>query len=122
MLGKSYNDVNYSKLSATVDKFSQIVHRIFTYSAELMAIPPKLADQLQLGAWKGFVAAVPEALNLAVQLIDTAIDDLEPGDGLLMRMQEAGMSREIITRIFADFILAAGDTVKRNSLYILLIY
>lgn len=49
----------------------------------------------------------------ANKIIDISLDDIEPGDGLLSKMQECIESRDDIKRIFADFIIAAGDTVRR---------
>ncbi|XP_039449492.1 cytochrome P450 315a1, mitochondrial isoform X3 [Culex pipiens pallens] len=110
MLGNSYNTTNMAKLNTLVNDFSRTVHTIFQYSSELMMIPPHLADCLQLSAWKKFERLVPETLALANKIIDISLDDIERGDGLLSKMQDCIASRDDIKRIFADLIIAAGDT------------
>lgn len=40
------------------------------------------------------------------------MDEIERGDGLLSKLQDCISSRDTIKRIFADFIIAAGDTVR----------
>ncbi|XP_038105396.1 cytochrome P450 315a1, mitochondrial isoform X6 [Culex quinquefasciatus] len=111
MLGNSYNTTNMAKLNTLVNDFSRTVHTIFQYSSELMMIPPHLADCLQLSAWKKFERLVPETLALANKIIDISLDDIERGDGLLSKMQDCIASRDDIKRIFADLIIAAGDTI-----------
>uniref|UniRef100_A0A8D8PF27 Cytochrome P450 315a1, mitochondrial n=2 Tax=Culex pipiens TaxID=7175 RepID=A0A8D8PF27_CULPI len=117
MLGNSYNTTNMAKLNTLVNDFSRTVHTIFQYSSELMMIPPQLADCLQLSAWKKFERLVPETLALANKIIDISLDDIERGDGLLSKMQDCIASRDDIKRIFADLIIAAGDTTSFSMIW-----
>ncbi|XP_055616682.1 cytochrome P450 315a1, mitochondrial [Toxorhynchites rutilus septentrionalis] len=119
MLGSSYNQGNVDKLDDLIDRFSQIVYQIFLYSSKLMVIPPALADRLQLDAWKSFERIVPETLDIANGIIDIALDEIKRSDGLLSELQNCIHSREIIKRIFADFIIAAGDTTSFATLWCL---
>ncbi|XP_058468174.1 cytochrome P450 315a1, mitochondrial [Malaya genurostris] len=119
MLGSSYNDRNAMKLNDMIDEFSNVVYQIFQYSSKLMTVPPYLADRLQLNAWRRFEEIVPKTLSIANKIIDTALDDLERGDGLLSKLQESIPSREDVKRIFADFIIAAGDTTSFSTLWCL---
>ncbi|XP_058826899.1 cytochrome P450 315a1, mitochondrial isoform X2 [Topomyia yanbarensis] len=119
MLGNSYNDKSAMRLNDLVDKFSNIVYQIFQHSSNLMTIPPYLADRLKLDAWKKFEMIVPETLSIANQIIDTSLDDFEQGDGLLSKLQDSITSRDDIKRIFADFIIAAGDTTSFGTLWCL---
>ncbi|XP_065089067.1 cytochrome P450 315a1, mitochondrial [Ochlerotatus camptorhynchus] len=119
MLGSSYNPKNVIKLNELVEQFSRTVYQIFIYSSKLMAIPPQLADRLQLDAWKQFEKIVPETLSIANNIIDISLDDIERGDGLLSKLQDSITSRNCIKRIFADFIIAAGDTTAFGTLWCL---
>lgn len=64
MLGSSYNEINAIKLNELVEQFSRTVYQIFMYSSKLMAVPPEIADRLQLDAWKQFERIVPESLAI----------------------------------------------------------
>lgn len=64
MLGTSFNPESMLKLNELVEQFSRTVYQIFLYSSKLMAIPPQLADRLQLDAWKQFEKIVPETLSI----------------------------------------------------------
>ncbi|XP_062701921.1 cytochrome P450 315a1, mitochondrial [Aedes albopictus] len=119
MLGTSFNPESMLKLNELVEQFSRTVYQIFLYSSKLMAIPPQLADRLQLDAWKQFEKIVPETLSIADKIIDISIDDIERGDGLLSKLQDCIPSRDSIKRIFSDFIIAAGDTTAFATLWCL---
>ncbi|XP_062539100.1 cytochrome P450 315a1, mitochondrial [Armigeres subalbatus] len=119
MLGNSYNPKSVNRLSELVEQFSQTVYQIFLYSSKLMAVPPKLADRMQLDAWKQFETIVPKTLSIANKIIDISMDEIERGDGLLSKLQDCISSRDTIKRIFADFIIAAGDTTAFATLWCL---
>nr|AAX85207.1 CYP315a1 [Aedes aegypti] len=119
MLGSSYNEINAIKLNELVEQFSRTVYQIFMYSSKLMAVPPEIADRLQLDAWKQFERIVPESLAIANKIIDISIDDIERGDGLLSKLEDCIPSRDSIKRIFSDFIIAAGDTTAFATLWCL---
>lgn len=40
---------------------------------------------------------------------------IQTNDGLISKLKEANMSKEDITRIVADLIIAAGDTVYNTT-------
>lgn len=41
------------------------------------------------------------------------LDRRQENNGLIKRLCEENLSDEIITRIVSDFVIAAGDTVKK---------
>lgn len=50
---------------------------------------------------------------LARSLVGVLINDMESSEnGLLKKMKAANMNEEMISRIFGDLVMAAGDTVR----------
>ncbi|XP_055526413.1 cytochrome P450 315a1, mitochondrial [Wyeomyia smithii] len=84
-----------------------------------MRISPYVADSMHLDVWQKFEKIVKETLNTASKIIDVSLEDIEQGDGLLSKFQNSVSSREDIHRIFADFIIAAGDTTAFSTLWCL---
>ena len=113
MLGSAYESfLKLPEVEGMLDEFTKTVFKIFIYSSQLMSIPPELADRLKVEAWLDFEKVVPKTIDMAVKIIDLSIDKVERGDGLLDKLQQMNVDREYITKIFADLIIAAGDTVK----------
>ncbi|XP_055602482.1 cytochrome P450 315a1, mitochondrial isoform X2 [Uranotaenia lowii] len=117
MLGNSYSDETAKRIENLVKTFAGTVYNIFLYSSKLMTVPPKIADILQLPAWKRFEQVVPETLEIASTIINNILDEAEHGDGLLVKLQKNISSREVLIRIFADLMIAAGDTTAFSTLW-----
>lgn len=50
---------------------------------------------------------------LAQKIVGEILDRRQENNGLIKRLCEEKLSDEIITRIVSDFVIAAGDTVKK---------
>jgi hypothetical protein len=111
MLGSAFNKKTREILSPLIDRFAQINQDIFEYSSQLASIPPRIAEQLQFQSWKSFVQSVTNTLELGNEILDYFLQHENYGDGLLKKMREANINDENVSRIFVDFLLAAGDTV-----------
>lgn len=48
---------------------------------------------------------------IAQKIVYEMLHTKDAGDGLVKRLKDENMSDELITRIVADFVIAAGDTV-----------
>lgn len=93
--------------------FSVRVQKIFEHTAPLMTIPPEFAKKYNLSIWKRFEHSVSETMAMANDIIDIGLRHHHPTQqSLLTQMIAAGMSMDIIKRIFIDLIIAAGDTVR----------
>lgn len=73
-------------------------------------MPAKLAMRLRLPAWTKFVRTADTIMAKVRSLIPDMIS-LSSG-GLLEMMMNEGISNDDLIRIVADFIIAAGDTVR----------
>uniref|UniRef100_A0A182J3M5 Uncharacterized protein n=1 Tax=Anopheles atroparvus TaxID=41427 RepID=A0A182J3M5_ANOAO len=110
MLGKSFEQCQASsEFRELVQQFSRVVYDIFKHSAELMNIPPTIADRLNVQAWQQFERVVPETIRLASEIIEFGIQHKHSNDGLLDLMTQK-LEKSLMMRIFIDFIIAAGDT------------
>lgn len=99
-------DQDSSLLDPMVDIFATQLTNIFKTSAQLQFVSLSERDT----TWMQFVKSVGETLEYARQIMYVALNKMNPKLGMLGRMSEFGMSREIIQRIFVDLIIAAGDT------------
>lgn len=115
MLGDTAHD---SRLLPLVDKFCAKVETVFEHSAPLMTFPPTIAQKYNLKLWQRFESSVTETLTLANAIIDFGLLSDNRSNGLIAKMLESGMSPEDIKRIFIDLIMAAGDTVHFNIIYL----
>lgn len=118
MLGPSHANKS-TELQHLMDQFSKDVHLIFKYSAQMFVAPPKLLKMLKSKSWTQFVDVVDRTLSLGRQITDYCLDHVDLRGGCLEKMQEAGMEREYINRIFVDLIIAAGDTTAFSTLWAL---
>lgn len=114
MFGLKEDTALNTKLSNAIKTFSENVHKIFENSASLMNFPPKLARALRLKIWTQFENDVTEVLRMGSEIIDMEIRNAR-NEGLFVQMKSAGMTMEIIKRIFVDLIIAAGDTTAFSS-------
>lgn len=119
MFGYKTDSVSNLKLTERINEFANNVHKIFENSANLMSFPPKLAKILRLKIWTQFEEDVTAVLKMGNEIIDMEIDQKNDSnsheDGLFVKMRSAGMSLEVIKRIFVDLIIAAGDTTAFSS-------
>lgn len=122
MLGSSYNQKNIKILEPFIKEFSNTVHKIFEQSTKMYLIPSHVAQKWKFDSWTEFESTVTKSLDLAKAIVDIYINELEAGDGILSKMLELKISRSDIERIFADVIIAAGDTTAFSlqwALYLL---
>ncbi|XP_022243138.1 cytochrome P450 315a1, mitochondrial-like [Limulus polyphemus] len=104
-------------------EFVQCVQQIFTESAHMTVIPPRLAYVLKLPVWKRFVKAADRALHLAKTYVDVNVKDIlskaevgEPVEGVLSQLLlEDKIDKEEIVRIVTDLFLAAADTTSHAT-------
>lgn len=137
MLGHESTTAELVVPDQLVVKFASIVHEIFKHSADIAAIPPKLAEALNLKAWQAFEKSVSETLAIGkcgtrgfwfqgcpeqinspenfwfsgYEIIDIGLKS-RPTSGLLLDFVNAGLSEADIKRLFCDLIMAAGDTTS----------
>lgn len=121
------------QLNQLVDEFAKTVKHLFETSAKLMSIPPQLADKFHLKIWKDFESCAKNSIELCMiicfvrfpgnffnlilvfsarKLIYILNNQVKCDDvGLLRKMKAQNINEEMIGRLFADLIIAAGDTV-----------
>lgn len=120
------------KMQSALDRFTQIVHKVFEHSSRLMNFPPKLAQLLRLPIWRDFEENVSEVLQQGAAIIELCIksqeeekeikSESEEEEALYHRLRAAAVPSEMIRRIFVDLVIAAGDTTAFSSqwaLYVL---
>lgn len=78
-----------------------------------MSFPPSLAKRFGLRVWSQYDNTASEILAMANRLVELSISRKCTMDEqcLVTGMIESGMSKDVIQRIFADLIIAGGDTV-----------
>lgn len=122
-LGNTSNGRKINQLlQPLLNEFTSNVHKVFEFSAKLLIIPANLAKNLNLKIWTDFEESVTKTLELANRIIDFSLSNETPESGLLKQMIDTGMTMENIKRIFADMVIAAGDTTAFSmqwSMYLL---
>ncbi|XP_037949508.1 cytochrome P450 315a1, mitochondrial [Teleopsis dalmanni] len=122
MFGPNY-DNNDEILTGLCD-FSRVVNKIFKSSSNLMNFPPKLAKLLNLEIWTEFEEHVTDVLFRSSQIIDLFIEQINEENEkeevpdtapIFFKLKSAGMSHEMIKRIFVDLVIAAGDTTAYTT-------
>ncbi|KFM70608.1 Cytochrome P450 315a1, mitochondrial, partial [Stegodyphus mimosarum] len=104
-------------------EFVYYVQQIFTESAKLSVIPPKLASTLKLPVWRRFVNAADHALQMAREYTEERISEIknlqaagEEVPGVLSQLLQCeDVSRDETVNIVADLILAAADTTSHAT-------
>ncbi|XP_045447893.1 cytochrome P450 315a1, mitochondrial [Melitaea cinxia] len=99
--------------------FATSVKKIFETTTRLYAWPVEWCHRFNLKAWRDFKESVELSLYLAKKMANEMIRHSNQSNGLVNRLIQDGMKEEIITRIIADFIIAAGDTTAYTTLWIL---
>ena len=110
MFGDGFEQAT-AELILKINQFSNNVHKIFETSANLMNFPPKLAQLFNMKIWHEFENSVTKVLEMGNDVIDSCIEEIGYGNGLLLMMKNCDMPIDDIKRIFVDLIIAAGDTV-----------
>lgn len=98
------------QIRSEAENLALMLHEIFVHSATLSMVPAKLAMRLRLPAWTKFVRAADTILDKVCKLVPKMIQF--DSDGLLRAMMSNGIRDDDAVRIVADFIIAAGDTVR----------
>lgn len=98
-----------SQIGPEMDYLALMLHQIFIHSITLSMMPAKLAMRLRLPAWTKFVHTV-DTITAKVHSLVSEMISLN-SDGLLWMMMNEGIRNDVV-RIVADFIIAAGDTVR----------
>ncbi|GBP69343.1 Cytochrome P450 315a1, mitochondrial [Eumeta japonica] len=91
-------------------KFAGEVKKIFVTTTKLYALPVSLCQRLNLKVWRDFKDSVDISLGLARKLVKEIMMAKNLGNGLIQKLQAENMKEENISRIVADFVIAAGDT------------
>ncbi|XP_046965607.1 cytochrome P450 315a1, mitochondrial [Vanessa cardui] len=99
--------------------FTSSVRKIFQTTTKLYALPVNWCQRLNLKVWRDFKECVDLSLFLAKKLAQEMVRHNGQSNGLVKRLMEDNMEEEMITRIVADFIIAAGDTTAYTTLWIL---
>lgn len=109
LMGSQWSNCK-SQMRPEAEHLALVLHEIFVYSASLSMLPAKLAMKLKLPVWKKFVRAADAILDKVHKLVPemTRLN----GDGLLSMMMNNGICDGDAVRIVADFVIAAGDTVR----------
>lgn len=76
-----------------------------------MSFPPLLAKQLGLRVWTQYVETASAILSMANRLVELSFKHSINEPCLVAGMAQRGMDKNVIKRVFADLIIAAGDTV-----------
>ncbi|CAD7093524.1 unnamed protein product [Hermetia illucens] len=118
MFGDTYNNASPALLTK-MEEFSKNIYRIFEDSSKLMTFPAKIAEFLNLDAWKQFETNVTTVLELGNQVMDQSMVEFSNGDGMLAMMLQHGMPADTAKRIILDLIIAAGDTTAFASIWAL---
>lgn len=103
--------------------FVQCVQQIFTESARMTTIPPRLAYALNLPVWRRFSDAVGSALTIARSLVEDKVREIvakeesgEPVEGMLAQLLlQDNIEEEELIRIVTDLFLAAADTTSHST-------
>lgn len=107
----------------TIHEFVHCVQQIFSESAKMSMISPRLAYKLNLPVWRRFVKAAGRALELAREYVETNVKSIADQtattsckQGILGQLLLQGnISEEELVRIVADLFLAAADTTSHAT-------
>ncbi|CAG9786808.1 unnamed protein product [Diatraea saccharalis] len=102
-------------------QFSEAVKQIFHTTTSLYALPVSWYQQLNLKPWRDFKESVDTSLLLARKIVQEMLNKKEKNKGLIWKLCQEQMSDDTITRIVADFVIAAGDTTSYTTLWTLLL-
>nr|QZU75317.1 cytochrome P450 315a1 [Antheraea pernyi] len=99
--------------------FSESVKKIFQTTTRLYALPINICQKFNFKVWRDFKESVDVSLSLAQKIASEILSKAHESDGLIKRLCTENMPDKDITKIVADFVIAAGDTTAYTSLWIL---
>ncbi|XP_063825653.1 cytochrome P450 315a1, mitochondrial isoform X1 [Ostrinia nubilalis] len=102
-------------------KFAQSVKKIFHTTTKLYGLPVHWCQRLNTKAWRNFKESVDLSILLAQKIVREILNNKQNVRGLIPKLRQDNMSDETITRIVADFVIAAGDTTAYTTLWALLL-
>lgn len=102
-----------------LDRLAETVHLIFNTTSKLQLFPAELAWKLGLSRWKTFEKSVDDALGSAKDFVLKILQGSLNKDGLLSKMVDEKIEKDLIVRIITDLVLAAGDTTAYSMEWIL---
>ncbi|XP_013197398.2 cytochrome P450 315a1, mitochondrial [Amyelois transitella] len=116
---ESFNRSKYYE--ELLNMFSESVKMIFITTTKLSAFPLHLSQQLNLKVWRDFKDCIDLSTALAHKIVKEIIRKRHKSDGLINKLCKENISDDNITKIAADFVIAAGDTTAYTTLWILLL-
>ncbi|XP_073956980.1 cytochrome P450 315a1, mitochondrial-like [Choristoneura fumiferana] len=96
---------------------SETVKKIFQTTTKLFGLPLNLCLRLNLNVWRNFKESVDMSLLLAQKLVSEMLLKRDDNNGLVHKLLAENVSDNLIIRIVADFIIAAGDTTAYTSIW-----
>ncbi|XP_023938528.2 cytochrome P450 315a1, mitochondrial [Bicyclus anynana] len=101
--------------------FSESVKKIFQDTTKLYGWPVEWCQYFNLKVWRDFKDSVDLSLHLAKKMAFEMIKTKDQHSGLIHKLAQEDLEDEMIARIVADFIIAAGDTTAYTALWIFLL-
>ncbi|KAL0883063.1 hypothetical protein ABMA27_016533 [Loxostege sticticalis] len=101
--------------------FSESVKKIFHTTTKLYGLPVHWCQRLNTKAWRNFKESVDVSIFLAQKIVREILSNKHNTKGLIPKLRQDNMSDETITRVVADFVIAAGDTTAYTTLWALLL-
>ncbi|XP_015909978.1 cytochrome P450 10 [Parasteatoda tepidariorum] len=123
LFGRRLGCVTPAAETSNMHEFVHHVQQIFTESANMSLISPKLASKWNLPVWRRFVNAADQAIAMSRFYVEERISEIEQlregGQevrGVLSKMlEDSTMDKNEIVNIVADLILAAADTTSHAT-------
>ncbi|CAH2262843.1 jg9217 [Pararge aegeria aegeria] len=116
------NSIRHSQHYDTMlNMFSDSVKKIFQATTKLYGWPVEWCQYFNLKVWRHFKESVDLSLHLAKKMAFEMIKNQDKNTGLIKKLLEEDLEDEMIARIVADFIIAAGDTTAYSTLWIFLL-
>ncbi|XP_003743235.1 cytochrome P450 315a1, mitochondrial [Galendromus occidentalis] len=129
IFGRRLGCVSTTNDSADIHEFVHCVQQIFSESAKMAMVSPKLASALRLPMWRRFEKAAGRALDLGREYVEENVNQLcSRGKGaaptpeetksaslIAQLLQHSNIDREELVRIVIDLFLAAADTTSHAT-------
>ncbi|KAL4715422.1 hypothetical protein ACJJTC_015325 [Scirpophaga incertulas] len=97
--------------------FSESVKKIFHTTTQLYGLPVSWYYKLNLKPWREFKECVDLSILLGNKIVSEILSRSDKSDGLIAKLRKENMSKEVITKIVTDFVIAAGDTTAYTTLW-----
>lgn len=104
----------YKDLTKQVETMARKVREIFETSVKVQLISAKFAEKYNLRRWKKFERSVTGALECSRSILEEIRNNFMGSDGLLYKMTQENMTKDVVDRIIVDLILGAGDTTSNT--------